>query len=356
MNTSGCDPAFARDSMFVYPGSLTEPSCTLLMPLYFLMLSIFFLLLLAVALVRTSLVLNKKRGATRLPSNSVLSSLVPWVIVSASWVSCFVIFLLIIIPSTYGTGNNVIVFLLGLEFLSFNILGERWFRKLVRLGSKIIKPILGTNKNYDASNGSSELSATIVDDKSMAYLEKTDTLLKAIDVAVILTITIQLIAMCVLAMVFPANNTWLRVGLGLHGLDCWFTALANVWQYERCSNAISSTSAGLRDVVRSGTAKHGMVAVQAKFRKHQLILITLGGPAGLVYILWGAGVIPINYILVIVTGFYDALTNCGILMTFVKRGVRKPNRSEKTKTTATSNNMLAPISVFQPAESSVRAD
>jgi len=245
--------------------------------------------------------------------------------------------LLIIVPASYGTGNNVMVLLLGLQFVSFQLIGERWFRKLVRLGSRIIKPSFGTKQVEAASSGSSELNSS-TDDKSMDYLGKTDTLLKVLDVSILTTILMQGIALCVLALVFPESNTWLRVGLGLHGLYCWLTVSASVWQYERCNQAITATNAGLKDVARAGKSKQGINSVQVKFRRHQMILLIAGMPGGLVYVLWGAGIVPINYVLVIVNSAFDALVNSGILLTFVRRGVRRPSRIEQKSKTVTSNN------------------
>jgi len=352
MNTSGCDPAFARDSLFIPPGTPGDPPCTLLMPLYFIPLAFYIIILGSVAVVRTMLVL-RKRGSTRNTGGSFLSPLVPWVIVTASWMTVGVLLLHIIIPTTYGTGNNVMTFLIGLQYLSFNILGERWLRKLVRLGTKIIMPNYKASKQVNSSDGGSAQESA--QDKAMDALAKSDAVLKIIDVFVVITISVQVTAFCVLSMVFPQDSTWIHVGLGLQGFDVWLTMFAIVWQYERCNNAITSTNIGLKDVTRSGgqSSKRGVNAVQSKFRRHQLILLCTGLTGGLIFILWGAGVIPLNYILIIVTGLYDSVINGSILVTFVVKRGKRASQTDKTKT-STMNNALVPRSTTHfHAESTV---
>ena len=311
MNTTGCAAAFARDSTLILDGIHIETACFLAMPFYFLMLVLFSIILGLVATIRTMLVCSRKRRQTY---HSILSPLVPMVIVCASWISFFVMLLLIVMPATFGTGGNVMIFLIGMEYLCFNILSERWLRKLIRLGSKIISNPKRPGAGAAASDSSAQSAEEL---KMLEYLNKSDRVLKILDSFIIVGITIQAICLCILCMVFTENPVWLRIGIGMEGFNVFCPMCALIWQYQRCTSAITSS---MREVKSFQTpAKPGLQNVQLKFRRHQLILACSGIPASLLYVLWGADVIPISYLVIVITAFFDSVVNGGVLVTFVRR-------------------------------------
>ena len=337
MNTTGCNSPFARDTFLILEGDNVDTSCFLPMPFYFIAMILFSLILGLIAIARTSLACNRNnKRKTGFHSSSLRrNSVLPLIIPCFSWISFVVTILLLILPATYGSSGNVMIFLNGLEYMSFNIISERWLKKLIRLGSKIIIP----SPKQDHAAASSDDSASSSthqaagggleqDSKLLESLTRSDNVLKILDVLIIAGISLQVVCMCVLCMVNPENSLWLHLGVGMQGFNVFLAMSALIWQYQRCASAIVSTTSNLNNVVvvstphASKTKPAGLQSVLLKFRKHQLILASFGTPASIVFLLWGISEIPLSYLVIIATGFFDSMVSCGVLVTFVNKRVK----------------------------------
>jgi hypothetical protein len=319
MNTSGCELNFARDDFFISDYSGSIPPCYFSIPVYYTFMSIFSTILFLVAVVRTSLVRHMRLKKKKRIEKFSVNAMIPLLTVAASWGSFIVIMLMMIIPATQGATQTNMTFLLGWQCLCFNFLAERWLRKLIKLGGKIIAPKSRIGDSSSSNGGDHEI-------KVLEKLKRTDNMLKVLETIIITGIIFQFICFCILSMVFPSQKVWLNIGIGMEGYEIFFSMFALVWQYHRCSQAIKASSTVVRGILDG--KQRPLDNVNQKFRKHQLILMAFGLSGSMVFLLWSVNVIPISYLLLIATSLFDSGTNCGILFTFLKR---KNSRDPQTQ-------------------------
>jgi hypothetical protein len=319
-NVTGCGSALARDTLLV-PSALEQliesAECFVALPLYYILIILFTVILLLVALVRTKIV--KANQLKRKKAHASWSTrMFPLATLLASWASVAVLVLLMIIPLLAFPLNNSLIFLIGLQYLCFNILSERLLRKLLRLGAKIIS----TKELHSSSSDADDTN------KTLDYLKRSDSVLRVLHVLIMAGITFQFLCLCVLSMAFPDQSIWLRVGVGMEGFNIFCPMCALIWQYQRCSSAIAKQMNKVKDL-GPGSRAGVLDSVLAKFRKHQFILALFGIPGSLLYALLGADVIKISYLVIVVNAFLDAGVNSGVLMTVIK----KSNKSATYDTT-----------------------
>jgi len=355
MNTTGCPAFFARDDLLAMdPFGTNESPCNVMIPLYAVLLAVFTLILGAVALSRTKYILR------RVYSNSGVTLGAPWrgrlgwpqiLTISQSWLSCINSLLLLIVPLAYGSGNNIVVVLFGVQNVLNAISSERWLTKLIRLGSKIIgKPNQRSSKQLANSlRPTRPVSSSTVSDVhggggeeampeqllAMVHLERFDIVLYVMMTSLRLVTIFLLISLCVLPLVFPSERRWLLGGLGAQSYHVFASLAVFLYQYHRCKAAMIITQKHIHAMLKNDPDKalgsdDGLRQAIKKFSRHQLILTMTGCPGGVIFLLWAISVLPVNHSTILVGVFFDVLVNGSMFFTFKpKRKSRQSKRLDR---------------------------
>jgi len=361
MNSTGCSAGWARDELFDFgrtPSSAVP--CTFSTPLWAVLLSIYGLILLAVAFSRTQYIIKRVYARKNQSSRGGFTCCgqFAWlqiVTLSVSWVSAINCVFILVWPLTYGPEDNVIVVLLGIQYLAYGIIAERWLTKLIRLGTRIIGP----GSTGIAKKTSKALSADVIaadeggvrtssravvagdsremgsDDNEMSDLNRFDTVLVVLMTVVRVLTLLQFIFTAIIPMVLPnpvEARKWFLAGIGLIGAILVASWIVSMYQYERCKKAIVASQKRVQDLRGGGANERpAYETVLKKFTRHQITLTCLGGIGLLVHVLWAVEVFPINFTLVLVAVFFDAMTNGIMLATFVRKTTQRVRRKFSTK-------------------------
>jgi hypothetical protein len=320
MNTTGCSPYYARDTFFVMdPIAASVAPCIVPLPLYGCFIGIYASILGLVAYSRTSYIVRRAySGKVKRGKRGEFGSL-QILTMTQSWLSSINMDLLLIVPLTYGTQHNVVIFLLGFQIFLFGVSSERWLTKLIRLGARIIgtnyysKP--KANQVSDSQQGSEE--ALIFED-----LQKFDLIQRSLVFSVRAALALELLSFCLFCMVFPTARYWFLIGIGFQSYFTFACMFVIIHQYQRCKNAIIQTQKGVRQILRNPAADSNIAvkSVLSKFTRHQWIVLTTGTPGAIVLLLWAAEVIPINFGMLIVCCSFDVVVNSSMFLTFMLRG------------------------------------
>ena len=320
--------------------------CSVSIVAFTALFSLYFCIMLLVALLRTYVILqNRKnrRGQSRYSG----SSWVPILTLAQSWLCVGIYLVVVVIFHAYGSANNVFVFLLGLESLLFGIGSDQWVNKLIRLGSRIIISPTKQKQMQQTHHQNSQLLKQAVGAKlprkSVIQLApavaEVDALLKFLIWTNRLVLVIQFTFLCIVAMVLPTQRQWLQAGVGLLAGVIFLALTALWWQYHRCEKAMLETQKG---VMGSSTAPHWISAVRFKFFIHRLVIAALGIPAIVIAILWAAEVIPINHVFLLVFGFLDVATNSLMILTFIRNRSISKSRTGASRGTTQAGHSSAP--------------
>lgn len=317
VDQTGCEPLFAKDNLFAMGLDQSMIGCSLSIVAFTVCFAVFLCIMLLVAALRTYVIFhNRKRKLQQLLSVSSWMSILTLV---QSWLCVALYLIILVVFHTYGAGDNVFVFLLGMESLLFGIGSDQWVAKLIRLGSRIIGP---TRKQVQQMNsqqfrpmGSGRLPRQSVMQIADA-MSHSDRNLKAISMLNRFVLGLQFLFLCILAMVFQTQRIWLRAGIALLAVSVFLSLVAALWQYHRCENAMLETQ---RNIEGKQSAPHWIDVVRWKFLMHRLVLASIGIPGIITILLWAIEVIPINYIMLIVFGVFDVATNSIMILTFLQR-------------------------------------
>lgn len=298
MNTSGCSSfGIGRDDL-LQMNTGKEAPCTLIIPLYIVVVTLFGCILLLVAIKRTMYIIRRSetgnygQDSNKFGMNQIYT-------LTQSWLTVLNVFLLLIIPFTYGTSNSVICFLVGTLYFFFGISADRWIAKILRLGSRIIgkKPNNNTEEIY-------------------RHLDQLDWILTILVYSIRFVLLLQL-SCTILTVVYPLDRYWLLSVIGFQVYLVTAAVTILMYQYQRCKNAIYASQRNIQGIVEH--ANRGTNAVLKKFNRHQLILIGMGLPAICIHVLWTVEVIPVNYIVVMMVVFFGAFVNSTMLFTFATK-------------------------------------
>ena len=355
MNTTGCPAPFARDDLLAMdPLNLSESPCFLVVPVYAILLAMYTVIMGGVATLRTRYIWKRVYSRTATRSRAGRFGWLQILTITQSWLSCLAFFLLLIIPFVYGSENNVIVFIFGVQHVLYAISSERWLTKLIRLGSRIIGKRYTTTKATNGLRASSKVDLAAEDSGSapmegeefsaMAKLERFDPILHVLMFSIRVMMVFLLISFCILTLVFPFERRWLLAGLGTQGYLIFASLVVSIYQYQRCKTAIIETQRRIKALVQSndpaggGAEKDGLKHVLKKFTRHQLILTVTGAPGWLIHFLWATSVIPINFTTILVSTTFDVVVNGSMFITFV----HKSASSSTKKTTSGNDSHQAP--------------
>jgi hypothetical protein len=251
----------------------------------------------------------------RVVSHKGKFALLQIITLTQSWASLLATLAILIVPLAYGANDNVMILLLGIQIFLFQISSIQWQEKLLRLGSRIIgvkfKPRLQSGNQHSEED----------------LLAKQDFLLKLLVLSIKIAILFQLICLCVLAMVFPTDTTWLSLGIGMLAYFTLASVLTFVYQYQRCKTAILAAKKHVEATMMAYVSEDVSTSVAvAKFKKHQIIQLLTGLPATVILLLWSIEVIPPSFWLTIFTVLCDTLVSGTMLSTFMGKSPRDPSK------------------------------
>ena len=307
-------------------------------------MSVYWVITLVVAVSRTQYIV-KRAYARKNPIPASGCGRFAWlqvVTLTTSWLSVINIFLLLIWPLTYGPRNDVVVALLGIQYLLYNITAERYQTKLIRLGARII-PGSGRSK---VTSPTSVAGKSLVNESEdlqdnggggntfdqLSYLKNFDAVLTLLMTAIRAMTLIQFVLITVLGLALDpvtARRCFLA-GIGMLGGIVSASWVVVMYQYQRCKNAIAATQKQVQEMMAEPGERPLYDSVLRKFTLHQVFLSLIGASVVLIHILWAVEVIPVTYVLVLVCLFFDTVTGVIMSGSFVfKFGRRRGKTSKK---------------------------
>jgi hypothetical protein len=238
-----------------------------------------------------------------------------------TWICAFTVILITILPFLIYNNPSMMICLIVVHITIFDAVSERWLSKLIRLGLRIIP-----NHTTSSENGNSG-----------DYLADQDLILKILLSLIRLTLFLGGI-FSFLSILFSNELRWFQVTLGLHGGLVFLQMNGINWQSQRVINTIQNSQNKVHHVGGSGNVKIFKVIMQ--FRLQQMILFCSGFSGTIVYLLFAVQVIPITWILSVVTALYTTVTWFSVLATLASE------LCMKRKTQETSGLKLPPIAML----------
>ncbi|KAH9261679.1 hypothetical protein BASA81_000335 [Batrachochytrium salamandrivorans] len=269
MNTTACEPGWAQDEFVYSTAPESREECILNLAFFNSFVAIIVLIQFVNAVVITNSVLGRaKRMEQKLQYGQYQTILFPWC-------TLITVLLFIVLPNTIGTGNNVMLCLLGLMWQFFNLTALRWVAKVHRLGARLIVKRLP-------------------EAKPILQAIKPDRVVARLMILAHMVCTAQFICLCILAVVFYQDAVWVQAGFGLNAVFVSLVCLCALHQTEKCRHAVRDTIRQVGDMLSPDTLVK-YEEVQTRFRNQQLLFAFFGGMGILICALAAGEVFPIDH-------------------------------------------------------------
>ncbi|KAH9261652.1 hypothetical protein BASA81_000308 [Batrachochytrium salamandrivorans] len=290
MNSTGCEPGWAKDE-FVYSTALltTTSECTVNIAFFNAFLSILILIQLANFVITTHGILQRAR------QRKLALLFGQYQTIASCFCTLVAVLLLIILPNTIGTEQNSMLCLVGIILFLFNINLSRRTEKIRRLGTRLImKRLPETKHTLSRINPNDRLVTGLV---SLGYL----------------ICVVEFVFICIIAVILYQDAHWPQVSIGLNAAFLCIICACAVHQTEQCRRAVRDTTKQVRNMLNPQTlVKYSQV--QAKFRNQMLVYVLFGSVGATVCILAAIGVIPIDHRLLLTAVGFDATGTLAMLL------------------------------------------